>query len=380
MTAPEATRLEHLRDLAERADRDADRVEAESCLPDELVADLARTGAFRRWVPPRLGGGGASLEEGLEEMELLSRRDGALGWMAMIGSTTSVLSGYLEEAVAEEIWSDPEVLVCGVTMPSGTARVDGDSLVASGRWSWGSGTRYAGWIGGGCMVDLGERKEPWFVVFERNQVVLHDDWDAAGLRGTASVTFEVNDARVPKQRHVHLGVTEPWADGAIYRVPMWGLLALGVAAVALGLGRRAIDELLAIAEGKRYASTRRTLARRATVQAEVGRCDAAMQAARALLYAAAKGPEERLGSSAAALSIEHRRRMRLAATHATRAALSTAQTMFDLAGGTAVHKKSPLQRVLRDVTVAAQHQSVALRNFELTGRILLGLKTDTTLL
>jgi hypothetical protein len=51
--------------------------------------------------------------------------------------------------------------------------------------------------------------------------------------------------------------------------------------------------------------------------------------------------------------------------------------MFQLAGGTAVYERCPLQRLSRDIHVAATHGMVAPRTYELTGRLALGLETNT---
>jgi hypothetical protein len=54
--------------------------------------------------------------------------------------------------------------------------------------------------------------------------------------------------------------------------------------------------------------------------------------------------------------------------------------MYELGGGTSVYRRSPLQRIFRDVHVATQHMMVASGTFELTGRLLLGLDTDVAVL
>ncbi len=76
--------------------------------------------------------------------------------------------------------------------------------------------------------------------------------------------------------------------------------------------------------------------------------------------------------------MEHRRDVRLATTHATRACAEVVDRMYDLGGGTSVYQRSPLQRVFRDVHVATQHMMVSPATLELTGRLLLGLDTDTS--
>ena len=50
---------------------------------------------------------------------------------------------------------------------------------------------------------------------------------------------------------------------------------------------------------------------------------------------------------------------------------------YTAGGGAAIYDDSALQRVFRDVHVATQHAMVAPRTHELTGRLRLGLPTDT---
>jgi alkylation response protein AidB-like acyl-CoA dehydrogenase len=80
------------------------------------------------------------------------------------------------------------------------------------------------------------------------------------------------------------------------------------------------------------------------------------------------------------LTGEHKRRLRLAATHATWASAEAVDLMYHAGGGSSIHEASPLQRVFRDVHVATQHGMVAERTYEPLGRMALGLPTDTSTL
>jgi hypothetical protein len=51
--------------------------------------------------------------------------------------------------------------------------------------------------------------------------------------------------------------------------------------------------------------------------------------------------------------------------------------MYEAGGGTSIYDSCPLQRRFRDAHVATQHMMVAPTSWELTGRLLLGLPTDT---
>ena len=80
------------------------------------------------------------------------------------------------------------------------------------------------------------------------------------------------------------------------------------------------------------------------------------------------------------IGVEQRRDLRLATTWATGQAAAAVDRMYEVAGGTAVYRDSPLQRHFRDVHAATQHMMVGTSTYELTGRLLLGLETDTSFL
>jgi alkylation response protein AidB-like acyl-CoA dehydrogenase len=376
-----------LHDAVRRVGVEADRRSAEAevirRLPDDLAASLVDLGLFRAWVAKRYGGWELPLTPVLDAIEELSWHDGATGWCAMIGATSSLACGYLDPAWATEIYGPHRAVTGGYAMPAVPARPVEGGLMVSGRWQWGSFSHHCTWLGGGCfIVDAAGKRAARedgvafpFVFFERSQVTLLDTWRVSGLRGTGSTDYQVTDAFVPEGRWVEFLGRDPVIDSPLYRFPFIGALALGVCSVALGLARRAYDELVALAGGKRPAQSNRTLAERAVVQAQVAEAEAAYRSARALVrevvaeawVAATEGGP---------LAPEHRRLIRLAATNATQRSAYAVDLMYHVAGGSAIHESSPLQRVWRDVNVVTQHGMVAARTFEPVGRMALGLPTD----
>jgi alkylation response protein AidB-like acyl-CoA dehydrogenase len=341
-------------------------------LPDPIAKGLVDTGIFRACVPARYGGAEAHLNELLDAVEGLAYHDGATAWCAMIGATTGLTAGFLPPEFAEQIYGDPTSVTGGYALPAGTGRrVDG-GLVVDGRWSWGSGTYHCTWIGGGCRVDDGTAP---FVFFERDQVDLLDTWHVVGLRGTGSTDYAVADAFVPEGRWVQLGRTPAVVDGPLYRFPFLGALALGVCAVGLGLARRAQDELVELAGGKRPAQSSRTLAERPVVQAQVARAEAARRAAAAFVREVVAEAWD-AAATGDALTTEHARLLRLAATDATWRAADAVDLAYHAGGGSSIHETSLLQRLFRDMHVVTQHGMVAERTYEPLGRIALGLPTD----
>jgi len=215
------------------------------------------------------------------------------------------------------------------------------------------------------------------VFFERDEVELLDTWFVAGLKGTGSTDYVVDELFVPEGRWVQFLGGGPVVEGPLYRFPFLGALALGVCSVTLGLARRAQDELVELAGGKRPAQSSRTLAERPVVQSQVARAEAAWRSARALVH---ESVAEAWAAAAAGnpLADEHKRRLRLAATNATLRSAEAVDLMYHAGGGSALYETSPLQRVFRDVHAATQHGMVAERTLEPVGRMALGLPTDAS--
>jgi alkylation response protein AidB-like acyl-CoA dehydrogenase len=358
-------------------------IEAAGRLPQDLVDLIRPSGAFRQYVPADLDGPGVTAWESLEVTEEYGFHDGAVGWCVAIASTTSLMSSYLPDTYAKEIFGNPDNIACGFAAPGGQATPVDGGLRITGRWQWGSGSRHSTWIGGGSrLVDADGKTTPRadglvmpFVFFEPADVELIDNWDVSGLSGTGSSDYQVNDVFVPEGRWSQIGLDKPVRDNELSRFSFLGLLACGVAAAAVGIARRSIHELVELAQDKRPQGSRRTLRERTPVQADVAIAEAKLASAW-LLMGDAVGDAWDTAAAGDPMTMEHKRRLRLSATHATQTAAEVTELMYKAAGGAAVYKTSPIQRCFRDVYVATQHAMIAPRTYELAGRIKLGLETD----
>ena len=362
-------------------------IEALGTLPMDLVDEIRPTGAFRMYVPEDLGGPQVTAVESLEVVEEFAYHDGSVGWCVAIASTTTLLASYLPDPHAGDRFGDPAAIGGGFVMPRGRAvPVDG-GLRVSGRWQWGSGTKHCTTVGGGCLV-VGPDGQPQprddglaapFVFMDPGDITFIETWDVAGLAGTGSVDFEARDAFVPEGRWVQIGSTGPVRDNAWSRFSFYGLLACGVASAAVGIARRSIDELVDLAGAKKPQGSGRTLAERAATQAETAQAEARLSAAWGLMLDAVDDTWQSALAGQPS-TVDQKRRIRLAATHAAQTAADVAASMFRVAGGAAVYRSSPIQRCFRDTAVAAQHAMVAPRTLETAGRLRMGLPTDTTTL
>ncbi len=351
-----------------------------------LVSEMVAAGLFRLCVPEAIGGVEASVAELVEAVEELARGDAAPAWCVAVNATSGLVAAYLPEDAAREIYGSPDTVVGGVFAPRGHAVRQDDGFVVSGRWPFASGCHHCHWLMGGCMVAGADGQLEKLAVNGLPDVrlmlapvdafTIHDTWDVAGLRGTGSDDMECSKLTIPAERSASVFSDAPVRGGALYAFPLFGLLALAIAGVSLGIARGALDDLVELAGAKTPTGSTRTLAQRQTAQAETARSEAALRAARAGLHEAIDVAWATALASGK-VPVNERMGLRLAATHAATVGAEVALNAYRLGGGSAIYDRSPLQRRFRDANVATAHMLVAPSTWELTGRLLLGLETDT---
>jgi len=386
--SPEALLKEADRLAAELRERSAE-IERARRLPANLVRSFDAAGFFRLCVPRSLGGPEAHLSLLVQVIERLAAGDASAAWCAMIAATTSSLAAWLAPEAAREIFAAPGAIAGGVFAPSGRARRVAGGFSASGRWSFASGCQHSTHLLGGCLVadegaggtapPGGRRPDIRLLFFPADSVEIQDTWHVAGLCGTGSHHIAVRDLFVPDAHAVSIVSGTPREPGALYRFPVFGLLAIGVASVSLGIARRALDELHALAASKTPALSQRRLAERGAVQAQVAQAEGRLQGGRSGLLATLDEVWQR-AEAGGAMGLAERARVRVAASHAVQAATEAVDAVWALAGGSAIYLDSPLQRLFRDAHVVTQHASVSGGSFELAGRALLGVDADASIL
>ena len=372
--------------LAPEAAARADEIEKARRIPADLSHQFAAAGLYRMFVPSAYGGLEASPVEGVRAFETLARADASCAWVVFIGATSGTLLTRLPPDVARTVFPTPETLITGVFAPTGRAEHHGREFHVTGRWQWGSGAQNAQWIAGGCVIiDNGEpvttrsgAPQNHMLLFRADQVELLDTWHVSGLRGTGSLDYEVKGLMVPEGFAAGYLVRES-PPAPLYQFPQFTFLALGIAAVALGIARGAIDDLVALASHKTRAGSTTPLAARAYTQMEVAEAEARLRSARAFYYETLEAAWAR-AVAGDSVPVATRADLRLATTHAVQAATGVVDAMYTLAGGSSVYESSALQRRFRDVHVATQHIMVAPTTLETVGRLLLGVEANTTML
>lgn len=372
---------------AEEITARAGEIEALRKLPQDLADRLAADQLYNVCNPADFGGPDGTPRTYAEVVETLARADASVGWCSFIATTSAFSMASANTDATRALLRERGVVTAGVFAPSGRARAvtrDGvPGYLASGRWAWGSGSQNARWVSGGCLL-LGEddkilkdeRGAPRNVamIFRAEDVEFLDTWDVMGLQGTGSTDFQVTEVFVPENQTIDR-FGRRVAEGPIFRFPAFGMLAIGVGAVALGAARGAMEDFDKFAGKKVPQGASRTLADKPATQKDVAKAEAAIRSGRAFFYEAIDAAWA--GALEGEVTVGHRRDLRLAITHAVASAKTAVDLIHELAGGTSVYRRSPIQRRFRDIHVATQHMMVNQSIYETVGRLLLGLKTDT---
>ena len=151
--------------------------------------------------------------------------------------------------------------------------------------------------------------------------------------------------------------------GPAFRIGLFSITASGHAGFALGVGRRALDEITALASTRVRMAGFATIGTEQLFQYELAQHDCAMRAARALVYEAiAEADAEARAQDVPGPVLQPR--VRAAATHATRVATDAARFAYHWAGSAGL-RPGIVQRCLRDLLAGSQH--IYVDNNTLTG-------------
>lgn len=347
-------------------------------LPDAVFHALAEAGLFRLYLPRSLGGPEFSPLDFMTIVEAASALDGSVGWLVGNGGGMSRIGGYLPEAVVRSWFADPLAFVAAATGAIGTAVATEGGYRVSGRWPFGSGSHHATRFMGLASVKGPERKDgpPLCCYFDRSDVRIHDTWFVSGLRGTGSCDFEVQDSFVPISHTHPLIDFQPTQPGLLYRVPGVSAFSWTVAVVPLGIARGALDVFIALAARKPRPGGTGQLRDSELTQMLVGRAEAAVRSARALLV-------EAMTELMAAIDIGGERLVRarllfrIACPNAAEAAARVVEMIAAAAGTAAIFESGTLERSVRDMHAATRHVAMSPNSYALAGRATLGLPLGT---
>jgi indole-3-acetate monooxygenase len=363
--------------------------EAGRRLPDELVSEMKEAGLFSIYTPQQFGGMELPLPNALKVVEEVARHDGSTGWTVALAVANSLFTSVLPEASAARVLGNGGVLIAGAPAFGVRAIPVAGGYRLTGRWGFNSGAPNADWIVAPAPIYEGEAPRmgasgPEMVMYflPPTEVEIIDTWYVTGLRASGTQDLYVEDVFVPNEMTGGFSMPDgPHAlrESPLTRIPFFSLFGVVQSPpVCLGLARRAIEEFKQIALGKQDLFGTRLCDK---VQAQVGlaRAEALVRSARTYWYGEVEAAWNAIVQDCA-LSMDHRAALRIASLAAVEQSVAAADTLYRLAGSSAIFQASPLERCWRDIHTAAQHMQVQDGRWETAGRVLMGLDPGSPVL
>jgi alkylation response protein AidB-like acyl-CoA dehydrogenase len=378
--------LEAVAEIAPQLAATSAESETQATLAGAAVAALEAAGLFRLKLPAALGGAEADPVTQMAVFEALAAIDTASAWCAMVGATSAALLGaFLPGPGLQSVQHAGRLPRAAISFfPAGVAHAENGGYRLNGRWRFCSGIRHAELISVAAIVqqpgDQNASAAPpgppdvIFLAVPVADVTIHDNWHVLGLKGTGSSDISITDCHVPRQMVFRWDIErpQPQRGGTLYRMGVLAFVSCEHIGFALGVARRALDELIRQVTHTRGVYRPSALQERQVVHRLVGRFDLELAAARALAferYAAAWQQAEAGGQLDAAAQAE----LQAIATYTTELAVNIAGAAYRYGGASALYQPNILERLLRDIQAAAQHIAVSDAAYEAHGKHRLGL-------
>ncbi len=273
-------------------------------------------------------------------------------------------------------------MIAGQLAPRGTGTPVAGGYLVHGRWGFSSGIVHADWLigafkSGSAHAPVGADDEAAstgfgaMVVFAipKAEAEVIDNWHVAGLQGTGSLDFSVDGIFVPAELTYELG-SPAVRGGDLFRLGMPTFVSNEVPPLAIGLARRAIDDITELATHTARFPGGPTVSERAVFHHELGRAEVQVRAARAV-HREAMAAAFASAVADGAPSDEQQLAVTTASIYAVETCADVVSDLFKFGGGRALALSNPMQRHLRNVLAARQHVALSEENYEAAGRYLL---------
>jgi alkylation response protein AidB-like acyl-CoA dehydrogenase len=344
----------------------AQRCEELRHCPPETIDDLEQAGLLQICRPARYGGYEYAWDVLSEVNRILARGCGSQAWVANVLNDHTQLVGAFSLEAQEEIWGkNPRIRTSASVAPSGRAKRAPGGALLSGKFGFASGIDYADWlICGAFLEEDGKSPAWWDFLVPKASVTVIDDWHVAGLAGTGSKSFVVDDVLIPPHRfqdHIHsddgTGPGTAINRASVFRTPRASVAALGFTALAVGIAEAFLATYLAHTRARNSRGL--AVAEFGSTQIGLAKATGQIEGAAAHMTASLRHWVDRM-EAGGQLDAHEKLKARFEAAFIARQCLEAVEALFAASGGHAIFNDNPLQRQLRDLIAVCTHRGLYL--------------------
>ncbi|MGE7842847.1 acyl-CoA dehydrogenase [Lysinibacillus sp. NPDC093712] len=226
-------------------------------LPQDILEVIYEQQLFKLFIAKDLGGKDLDLLEGIKVFQRMSAIDGNFGWLVTIGTGGNLFIPTLNQEIGEKIFSPSDAVIAGSGYPNGTAVKKDGGYTVTGQWKFCSGADYATTFTMNCFI-----KEDGIMTdkiiscaVSREQVEILNDWQAMGLKATASHTIRVHDVWIPFDKTFQLGISKNRYHNVVHSFPFATFAEASFLSVCLGITENFLDEAFSLMEQKNKKSS-----------------------------------------------------------------------------------------------------------------------------
>jgi alkylation response protein AidB-like acyl-CoA dehydrogenase len=296
------------------------------------------------------------------------------------------MASQFPDEVQEEVFATPDTRVCGTLSPSAMATPVDGGIVVNGKWGFISGAHHAQWQEViAILVPPDGDPYPVMALVPMSDLLIVDDWDTSGLRGTGSVSTVAKDLFIPQQRVLPLPVvlsgqtaSKRNANSSIYRAPLLPVAAASSVGTIVGLAKGAKDVFLNRLPDRKITYTNYESQREAPIT-HFQVAEAALKIDEAEFHAwRLSNLVDRKCAEGTEWKLEERAKTRADLGIVVRLAKEAVDILATASGGSSIYSGIPIQRFNRDIQAVNQHALMHPNtNLELYGRVLCGLEPNT---
>jgi indole-3-acetate monooxygenase len=358
----------------------AARAEEERTLPRANVEAMRAERLFAMAAPAAVGGLEVDPLTQMEIVEAVSYLDTSSGWTLMIGSHgAQMIATSASDEACDRVFGGDRWPISGsqISPFGGLFEVVPGGYKVSGHWTFASGIRHAEWsmLTASEIGDDGADGSPRQIaaVVPKEEVTVIDNWHVAGLKGTGSCDYSLEDRFVPEEMTWSFP-PELRRGGPRYRMKTPQAM---LAAFALGASRRSLEEIALQARAKMRPGSKSSVAMRPAFHKELGEAEMALKAARAVLFTIV-GEMWDLLRTGEEVGEELSLRLTTAPAYVYDVSRQVVTTALRYGGSSALYLDNVLQRNYRDIAAGGQHIQASEQNYEVLGRWLVGVDQDSS--
>lgn len=346
LTALKQKHVDIIREAAIKAEKDGK-------ISRPLIALMQEQQWCKMLVPAAYGGTQMPLHEILQLEEAIAYIDGSTGWLLALLACSGWYGGFLEAEVAQKVFSDPKMCIAHSSDNGGVAEKTKSGYKISGTWRFVAGAQDATAFIANCTVkEKGkDQQQVMPFLFLKSEVTVLPTWNAMGLVGTGSHSFEIKDLAVTADRM--LKTSGAAKSQHLYQFPFSQLVESSLAASVSGMTMHFIELCkIQLSEKKKKDGT--ALADDNTVSDILDKYPQKFDDARAKLqYAVDMAWQVVLNFQTLKPATLYK--ISASASDLVKKAIECADAIYPFCGIEAVDRSSEINRVWRDLHTAGQH-------------------------